>query len=55
MGENFEIIAIEVKVRDPKCTWEFVGNYRAINEDMRGMDIWQPELCVQEILQNYYH
>ncbi|PNF32321.1 hypothetical protein B7P43_G14016 [Cryptotermes secundus] len=29
------MIAVEVKGRDPKCTWEIVGIYRAPNEDMR--------------------
>ena len=46
---------IEVKIRGPKFTWEIVDMYRARNENMRGMKVWQPELCVQEILQNYYH
>jgi hypothetical protein len=32
--EDFEMIAIEVKSRDPKCTWEIVGIYMAAN-DMR--------------------
>ena len=33
--EDFEMIAVEVKGRDPKFTWEIVGIYRAPNEDMR--------------------
>jgi hypothetical protein len=33
--EDFKIIAVEVKGRDPKFTWEVVGIYRAPNEDMR--------------------
>ena len=33
--EYFEVIAVEVKGRDPKFTWEIVGIYRAPNEDMR--------------------
>ena len=33
--EDFEIIAVEVRGRDPKYTWEIVGIYRAPNEDMR--------------------
>jgi hypothetical protein len=32
--EDFEIIAVEVKGKDPKCIWEIVGIYRAPNEDM---------------------
>ena len=33
--EDFEMIAVEVKGRDPKFTREIVGIYRAPNEDMR--------------------
>ena len=33
--DDFEMIAVEVKGRDPKFTWEIVGTYRAPNEDMR--------------------
>jgi len=33
--EDFEMVAVEVKGRDPKCTWEVVGIYRVPNEDMR--------------------
>ena len=32
--DDFEMIAIEVKGRDPKLTWEIVGIYRAPNKDM---------------------
>jgi hypothetical protein len=35
MDDEFEMIAIVVKGRDPKFTWEFVGIYRAPNEDLR--------------------
>jgi hypothetical protein len=35
VDEDFEIIAVEVKGRDPKFTWEIVGTYRAPNEYMR--------------------
>jgi hypothetical protein len=34
VDDEFEIIAVEVKGSDPKCTWEIVGNYRAPNEDI---------------------
>ena len=34
-GEDFEMIAVEVKDRDTKFSWEIVGIYRAPNEDMR--------------------
>jgi hypothetical protein len=33
--EDFEMIAVEVKGRDPKFTSEIVRIYRAPNEDMR--------------------
>ena len=33
--EDFEMVAVEVKGRNPKLTWEIVGIYRAPNEDMR--------------------
>jgi len=33
--EVFEMIAVEVKDRNPKFAWEVVGVYRAPNEDMR--------------------
>jgi hypothetical protein len=32
---DFEMIAVELKGRDPKFTWEIVGIYRAPNEDLR--------------------
>ena len=50
--EGFEMIAIEVKGRDPKFTWEIVGIYRAPNEDLRVMERLAAELVIQEILQN---
>jgi hypothetical protein len=34
VDEDFEVIAIEVKSRDPKFNWEIVGIYRAPNNDM---------------------
>jgi len=33
--EVFEMIAVEVKGRNPKFAWEVAGVYRAPNEDMR--------------------
>ena len=33
--EDFEMIAVEVKGRDPKFTWQIVGIYGAPNENMR--------------------
>jgi hypothetical protein len=35
VDDDFEMIAVEVKGSDPKCTWEIVGIYRAPNEDIR--------------------
>jgi len=37
--QDFEMIAIEVKGRDPKFTWEIIGIYRAPNDDMRVMEM----------------
>ena len=36
--EDFEVVAVEVKGRNPKFTWEVVGVYRAPNEDMRVLE-----------------
>ena len=33
--DEFEILAVEVKGSDPKCTWEIIGIFRAPNEDIR--------------------
>jgi hypothetical protein len=35
VDEDFEVIAVEVKGRDLKFTWQIVGIYRALNEDMQ--------------------
>jgi len=35
VDEVNEMITVEVKGRDPKNTWEILGNYRAPNKDMR--------------------
>jgi hypothetical protein len=32
------MIAVEVKGKDPKFTWEIVGMYRAPNEDMQAIE-----------------
>ena len=32
--DEFDIIAVEVKRSDRKCTWELVGIYRSPNEDL---------------------
>jgi hypothetical protein len=34
VDEDLEMIAVVVKGRDPKFTWEIVCIYRALNEDM---------------------
>jgi hypothetical protein len=39
VDEDFEMIAVEVKGRDPEFTWEGIGIYRAPNEDMRVTEI----------------
>jgi hypothetical protein len=36
--EDFDMLAVEVKGRNPKFTWEVVGMYRAPNEDMRATE-----------------
>ena len=33
--DEFEIISVEVKGSDPKCTWEIIGIYIVPNEDIR--------------------
>jgi hypothetical protein len=35
VDEDFEMKAAELKGRDPKFTWEFLGIHRAPNDDMR--------------------
>ena len=35
VDDEFEIIAVEIKDSDPKCTWEIVGIYRTPNEATR--------------------
>ena len=34
VDDEFQMIAVEVKGSDPKCTWEIVGIYRAPNKDI---------------------
>jgi len=41
VDEVYEMIAVEVKGRDRKITWEIVGIYRAPNEDKRLLKNWQ--------------
>ena len=36
---DFEMIAVEVKGTDPKFAWEFIGMYRAPNNDMLAIEI----------------
>ena len=36
--EDFEMLAVEVKGRNTKFTWEVVGMYRAPKEDMRAVE-----------------
>jgi hypothetical protein len=35
VGDDLEILTVEVKGSDPNWTWEVVGIYRAPNEDIR--------------------
>jgi hypothetical protein len=35
VDEDFEMIAVEVKGRNPKFTWEIIDIYRAPKEDMQ--------------------
>jgi hypothetical protein len=35
VDEDFKMIAVEVKCRGPKFSWEIVGIYRAPNDNMR--------------------
>jgi hypothetical protein len=35
VDEDFEMIAVEMRGRDPKFTWEVVGIYKVPNKDMR--------------------
>jgi hypothetical protein len=35
VGDDFEMIAVEVKGIDPKYTWEIIDIYRAQNDDTR--------------------
>jgi hypothetical protein len=35
VDDEFEMLAIEGKGRNPKYAWEIVGIYRAPNEDIR--------------------
>jgi hypothetical protein len=43
VDEDFEMIAVEVKGKDPTFTWEVVVIYRAQNADMRVIENWRPE------------
>jgi len=38
VDDDFEMIAVEVKVMDLKYTWEITGIYRAPNEDMLAIE-----------------
>jgi len=48
--EVFEMIAVEVKGRNPQFAWEVVGVYRAPNEDMRVIERLAAGLGLQETL-----
>jgi hypothetical protein len=38
VDEDFEMIAVDVKCKDPRCAREIVGIYSAPNEDMRVLE-----------------
>ena len=38
VDEVYGMIAVEVKGRDPKITWEILGIYRVLNEDMQALE-----------------
>jgi hypothetical protein len=38
VDEDFEMIAVEVRGRDPEFIWDIVGIYRAPKEDMRAIE-----------------
>jgi hypothetical protein len=38
MDDEFEMIAVKIKSRNQKLTWEVVGMYSAPNEDMRVLE-----------------
>jgi len=40
------MIAVELKGRDPKFTWEVAVVYRAPNEEMRVIERLEPELII---------
>jgi len=50
--DEFEIIAVEIKGSDPRCTWEIVGICRTPNEDIDLLKSWLPELIFWEILRS---
>jgi hypothetical protein len=58
VDEVYEMIAEEVKGRDPKITREIVSIYRAPNEDMwqTGLDIWEELRSIPslEVISTYF-
>jgi hypothetical protein len=34
VDQDFDMMAVEVKCKDPKFTWEIAGIYRAPNKNM---------------------
>jgi hypothetical protein len=38
VDDQFEILAVEVKGRDPNFTWEIVSSYRSPNDDIRAIE-----------------
>jgi hypothetical protein len=50
VDEDFEMIAVEVKGKDPRCAWGIVGIYRAPNEDVRVIERLATQPIVQKTL-----
>jgi hypothetical protein len=38
VDKDFEMIAVEIKGKDPQYTWEIIGIYRAPNKDMLAIE-----------------
>ena len=49
---NFEILAVEIKGRNPIASWEIVGTYRAPNEDMGVLERLATRTEIQGTAQN---
>jgi hypothetical protein len=50
--EDFEMLAVEVKGRDPKFIWKIEASTELGTRTCEQLKDWQPEPIIQEILQN---